>query len=207
MPDKDEIEIKFPVADPEQARAALMDMGAQPISRRSENNLRMDGTDRRLRDNGVMLRVRQTDTDGALAHILTIKMDTESDTSHGMRVRREIEFKIDDQLETILTVLEILGYVPYWRYEKRREIYRLDALEIVLDEMPYGWFLEMEGEAADIEACMQKMHLTREQGIMLSYSEIFENVRAALGMERIDLTFESFAGIQVDPRWYTGAPE
>jgi len=42
-------------------------------------------------------------------------------------------------------VFEALGYAVYMMYEKYRTTFRLDNLEVVLDELPYGNFVEIEG--------------------------------------------------------------
>lgn len=42
-------------------------------------------------------------------------------------------------------LLQELGYVVSEVYEKYRTTYKLNVLQITLDEMPYGMFVEIEG--------------------------------------------------------------
>ena len=59
--------------------------------------------------------------------------------------RQEIEFAVED-FETAKKFLEALGYVQIVIYEKFRTIYELKDSHIMLDELPYGEFVEIEGE-------------------------------------------------------------
>jgi adenylate cyclase class 2 len=49
------------------------------------------------------------------------------------------------------TILADLGYRPKVVYEKKRETWRLGAAEIVIDELPFGLFMEIEGSETEIE--------------------------------------------------------
>ncbi len=53
----------------------------------------------------------------------------------------------------------VLGYTPYFIYEKRRETFDLRGCEVMIDEMPYGWFLEIEGAADAIRARVGELGL------------------------------------------------
>ena len=49
-----------------------------------------------------------------------------------------------------------LGYRPSLVYEKRRRTFRLDAAEIVLDELPFGDYMEIEADP-DVIAGLEKL--------------------------------------------------
>ena len=59
--------------------------------------------------------------------------------------RTEIEFGVDDFAKA-KQFLEHLGYQSILVYEKYRTTYELDHAHIMLDELPYGNFIEIEGE-------------------------------------------------------------
>jgi adenylate cyclase, class 2 len=63
--------------------------------------------------------------------------------------QREEETEVADA-DALAAILEALGYRPALVYEKRRETWRLAGTEVVLDELPFGLFVEIEGEEADI---------------------------------------------------------
>ncbi len=63
--------------------------------------------------------------------------------------QREEETEVSDA-GALASILEALGYRPALVYEKRRETWRVAGTEVVLDELPFGLFVEVEGEEARI---------------------------------------------------------
>jgi adenylate cyclase, class 2 len=63
--------------------------------------------------------------------------------------QREEETEVADA-GAMASILEALGYRPVLVYEKRRETWRVAETEVVLDELPFGLFVEIEGEEASI---------------------------------------------------------
>lgn len=201
MPDQLETEVKFPVSDPETLRATLMRVGAISQGRADEFNIRLDDLSWSLTEQNVVLRLRRTEEqNGELTRTLTLKTGPR-DTGSPVRSLREIEVNVTN-VEATLAILEELGYVPYWHYEKRREVFTWRRTEVMLDEMPYGWFVEIEGDEADIRTLAAKLGLEIGDGIPYSYAEIFQHVCRNLGLEMQDLTFEAFAGVHVPPAAY-----
>lgn len=195
MPDRLETEIKLPLEDAVAVREALIQAGAISQGRYDELNIRFDDARRTLTRQGMILRLRRTEGGGDLFYTLTVKTRPE-DADSAILSRREIELTIADA-EAMSAILEVLGYRPYWRYEKRREVFTWRRAEAVLDEMPYGWFLEIEGGEDDIRDLIAAVGLSLEDGLPYSYAEIFENIRRNLNLDAMDLTFEAFQGIEV----------
>ena len=72
----------------------------------------------------------------------------------GVKARLELESGVDAP-ETVLALLDALGYRPRFRYEKRRTPWRFaDPARplVVVDETPLGLFAEIEGEADAVRA-------------------------------------------------------
>ncbi len=195
MPERQEIEIKFVVSNVATLRSALEHAGAISQGLQEEQNIRLDDAEHSLSARGIVLRLRHTRSAQGEAHTLTVKMP-QAGTDAAFSVRREAEVAINDA-EAMLAALAMLGYTPYWRYEKRREIFHWGEVEVALDEMPFGWFLELEGPPQAIRNLAAQLSLRLEDGLTLSYAAIFENVRRALGLDIPDLTFEAFAGVEV----------
>ncbi len=96
------------------------------------------------------LRLRRV---GARA-ILTFKqrLPTKSSIKH----QREHETEVADA-EAAHAILTALGFRPALVYEKRRTRFDLGRAEIVIDELPFGLFMEVEGtekEIARVEALL-----------------------------------------------------
>ena len=100
--------------------------------------------------------------------------------------------------ETMDVILRRLGYEVALIYEKYRTTYALGDAEIVLDELPYGNFTEIEADAETIERVVEELGLGEFKRMSGSYTNIFAELKLRLGLEMRDLSFESFAGLGVD---------
>jgi len=190
MVDSDqEIEVKFYVSDLPAIEARLLKMGARLLRPRCrELNLRFDTPSGDLKRAHRVLRLRRSD-----AVRLTYKGPT--DTSQGVAARQEIELAVDD-FEAAQKFLEALGYQVAVTYEKYRAAYELADAEILLDELPFGNFIEIEAPTPQaIRAAAQKLGLKWEARLTKSYLVLFERLRKELGFTFRDLTFANFAAL------------
>lgn len=191
---KQEIEVKFLIEDMKAVVSTLVKNGAELVSPRvHEFNLRFDTPDRSLSAAFRVLRLRQ-DTHSRL----TFKGPAK--TEQGVSTRQEIEFEVSD-FETAREFLEALGYEVSIVYEKFRTSYRLNTLEVVLDEMPYGFFVEIEGpQAASIRETAEVLRLDWSARSTLSYLALFEHFKTSQHKATKDLTFETFKNITATPQ-------
>ena len=94
---------------------------------------------------GAVLRLRKTDK----RTILTYKEKVASATDF----KHQIEFETEvSDVNAAENIIEKLGYKLSVVYEKHRKAWRLGGVEVVLDELPFGYFMEIEGEIDDILA-------------------------------------------------------
>jgi adenylate cyclase class 2 len=148
-----EIEKKYRLAAAEVAalRARLAEVGARPERGvEFEENTLYAGAN--LEPGKRNLRLRRV---GSRA-VLTLKEREPS--GDAIKRQREEETEVADA-DTLSTILAALGYAPALVYEKRRETWTLDGVEIVIDELPFGWFAEIEGEREAILRAEQKLKL------------------------------------------------
>lgn len=71
-------------------------------------------------------------------------------TESGAKQKIEYETQVAD-VEAMEKIIERLGYRLTAVYEKRRKYWNLGNVEIVLDELPFGLYMEIEGKEEDIE--------------------------------------------------------
>jgi adenylate cyclase class 2 len=96
--------------------------------------------------------------------------------------------------------LEALGYQVSMIYEKYRATYELNETLVMLDEMPFGHFVEVEGETLEqIQDVSGQLGLDWSAAIGAGYTSLFENVKKSLKLPFRDLSFENFEGIKVTP--------
>lgn len=196
MPNTDftETEVKLFVPDLQIVAAILESIGATLTAPRVlERNLRLDTPAHDLSSARKVLRLRQ-DTRARL----TYKDEGHPNSADSIISRFEAEVEIDD-LDRMALILARLGYTPYMQYEKYRTTYTLNDAEIVLDEMPYGNFVEIEGGYDTIQALITQLGLSTAKRLPQSYTALFEIVRAALNLTFTDLTFANFEGVTVPP--------
>ena len=188
-----EIEAKFYVRDLKRIESRIQQLDARLIQPRVlEKNLRFDLPDGGLRSKGQVLRLRQ-DTEAKFTYKDTGKNE------QGIINRTEIEFTVGD-FEKAKIFLEALGYQKLLQYDKYRTTYQFQNCHIMLDELPYGNFVEIEGEdLTSIRSIADQLKLNWSTAIATGYVNLFENARLMLGFTFTDLTFENFDGFKVLP--------
>lgn len=186
-----ETEIKLLVPDLAAVDARLNTLGAVLHAPRVfERNARYDLPDGTLTAKGVVLRLRQ---DSRVR--LTYK---EAGTlSDGVMSRFEAEVEIGD-FAMMETILLRLGYVFVFAYEKYRTTYILNECEVTLDEMPFGAFVEIEGEQAAIMDTLLALQLESMPRIEMSYADAFNALRERFSLPFADATFDNFRDTALD---------
>ena len=188
--DLQETEVKLHTPDLARVQEALESAGAALVKPRLyERNIRYEDASGRLGADGMVLRLRQDDR----ARLTFKQGDSFQD---GIVRRFEAEVTVSD-FETMHIILERLGFEVALMYEKYRTTYALDGAEIVLDELPYGNCTEIEADGATIERVIERLGLGGCRRMEGSYTDIFVEVKAWLGLEFRDLSFENFAGVEI----------
>jgi adenylate cyclase class 2 len=179
-----EIEFKFYLRHLEDIRRRVLKNGGRMLAPRLlEHNLRFDTPERRLSQTGQVLRLRQ-DQD---IH-LTYKHPLPDEAA-----RLELELKVDN-LHIARALLEELGFQVTETYEKYRETFELDQVQIMLDALPYGCFTELEGPSIEaIKSVADRLGLDWEARMTISYLGLFNGLRQRLQLPFSDLTFANFA--------------
>lgn len=192
-----ETEIKLYVPDLQAVIVALEQNGAKLVAPRVfERNVRYDTPARDLSGEKRVLRLRQ-DTRARL----TYKEEPTATGTDGVVSRVEVEAEVSD-FDAVALILSRLGYHPYMQYEKYRTTYTLDGAEIVLDEMPFGNFVEIEASAASIPPMLARLGLTEAKPLPQSYTALFDALRQAMSLPFSDLTFANFEGLQIPASFF-----
>lgn len=183
-----ETEVKFYL---DSARAAmrqrLVDMEAESLGRVFERNVRFEDDNRRFLKNRSLLRLRQS----SAATTLTFKAPLGTAEDGQFKSLEELEVTVSD-FDTMQTILQRLAFQPVQVYEKWRETFTTSSVEICLDTMPFGEFMEIEGTGPDIMATANALGLPWERRILKNYLGIFEHIRNRLALPFTDVTFDNF---------------
>ncbi|HEX4039648.1 MAG TPA: class IV adenylate cyclase [Acidobacteriaceae bacterium] len=182
-----EIEVKFPVPDPEALRRALRDAGFHEDTPRTfERNVLYDTADRRLRAKQTILRIRRYGERWIVTHKC---LPENNDPAARHKHREETETEVQDG-EAMGHIFSQLGFSGAFAYEKYRTEFGDSTGHCVLDETPIGVYAELEGPAEWIDATGQKLGIDPARFITLSYGRLFEAWRQETGSSAENLTFE-----------------
>jgi adenylate cyclase class 2 len=186
-----EIEVKFYLSDMDTIRDRILELGAVSMGRIFETNLRFDDADNSLIEKKSLLRLRR-DT----KTILTFKSEPAFKNDQ-FKILKELEVEVSD-FATMKHILESLGFREEQVYEKWRETFRLNSANLCLDTMPYGDFLEIEGQKEDIKKLASQIGLKWKKRILLNYLEIFDVIKQKSTLPFYDVTFSNFINIRFD---------
>ena len=177
-----EIEAKFIVQSLDDVRQRTLALDGHLITpRHLEINQRFDTNKNRLRANFEVLRLRQ-----GPQVTLTYKRAASAEE----RVEHELEI---DNFDIARNFLEALGYHVIFTYEKYREVYTLDQAKVMVDELPFGCFTEVEGPSIDIiSQKVALLGLDWEKRIKHSYLDLFDILHQRLNLPFTNADFESF---------------
>ena len=184
--DKLEIEVKFFITDEHDVRRRLKALGAKARPKVFESNTRYEDSRHSLERSGKLLRLRR-DSSCRLTYKCRPAVE-----DHECKVFRELEVHVDD-CDTMDAILEALGYRPVQIYEKWRRTYNWRDVELCLDVMPFGTFLEIEGAKESIKVTAAELGFAWKDRILLNYLAIFDMLRRKFSLPFKDVTFGHFA--------------
>ncbi len=128
----------------------LAEIGASLQGEEFEENTLYDGEP--LKSGTCVLRIRRVGRNATLTYKKRIP------SSSAIKQQREEETAIADP-EAMEAILEALGFTPALVYEKRRQTWKFGNAEIVIDVLPFGLFMEIEGRVNEIRAVERKLGL------------------------------------------------
>lgn len=178
-----EVKIRYPAgAGP--ARELIQSRGfSQTQPRTLESDTLFDRNSGELRQADRLLRLRRED---GIARV------TYKGPSRGERykAREEIEFDVSDA-DHFALVLDRLGYLPRWRYEKYRTEFAApgETGAVTIDETPIGVFLELEGPPAWIDRAAARLGFSAADYIASSYAVLYREYRLSNSGAPENMTF------------------
>jgi adenylate cyclase class 2 len=190
-----EIELKFPVSDPESLQIRLSQLGFHLDTPRTfEHNTLYDTPDRTLRNRRQVLRIRQYGTLCTVTHKRQPDQQAPVDTTR---------YKIRIETETIVAegpalgeIFQQLGYSPTFIYEKFRTEWSQSidpdsaiTSHLVIDETPIGTYAELEGPTAWIDETLSILGIDPATCLTDSYGKLFLDWKQRTASAAEHLTF------------------
>ncbi|MDH3881215.1 MAG: class IV adenylate cyclase, partial [Desulfobacteraceae bacterium] len=190
-----ETEVKFYLPNIDPVRTRMIDLGAVYKDRIFETNIRFEDPEKSLIKKKSLLRLRK---DKKIT--LTYKSEPPFKDNQ-FKILQEFEVEVSD-FDAMEHILKSLGFQEEQIYEKWRETYILDDTHLCLDTMPYGDFIEIEGNKESIQKLASQIGFLWEKRILLNYLAIFDVIKRKLNLSFYDVTFGNFNNIRFDMTQY-----
>ncbi len=175
-----EIEVKFPVKDFQKFRKILENNKAVKRTSFFEDNIVFDDESHTLKHEGKLLRLRKSDR-------VTLTFKTPVEKSR-FKIMDEHEVEVSDFDETN-TILCALGFHRVFRYQKKRDIYEINSVYVLLDKTPIGNFIEIEGDKDGIADAACLLGLLIDNGLTDNYAELYQKYCEAKRIKPSDMVF------------------
>jgi len=165
-----EIEVKFPLRDRAELLRKLQDIGASRLYPETfEDNIVLDRRGE-LKTKGALLRVRKFGKYSLVTYKGPMSMEG------GVKSREEVQTGVES-FELAIQLLDSLGFKPVFRYQKFREVWRIQAVEVVLDRTPIGEYFEIEGPLDLIRSISADLGMNMDQAIRQTYADLYRQAR------------------------------
>ncbi len=169
-----EKEIKLKVNNYESLINSLRKCKAKNLGSAFERTIRFEKNNHGLENEGLFLRVRS-----GFKNIITLKEKVENGNVHE---RKEFETEIGN-VEIVREIINKLGFSKEMIMEKYRSKYNLEKTELCIDELPFGLFVEIEGNEKDIFETVKKLGLNEDDKILVTYWDLFEEYKKNTGKD------------------------
>lgn len=181
-----EIEAKFYVSRLELIRRRALRLGGRLSARRHlESNWHFDLPGDPLAKQHSLLRLRRD------------KATTLAFKQHGRSIesREELELQVADSAAAV-ALLAALGYRVVASYEKYRREYSLGPIQVMLDELPFGNFVEIEGPTLQlVRGQAGRLGLAWSRRVRSTYLELLDQLRQQHSLRFREGSFDRFAAL------------
>ncbi len=127
-----------------------------------------------LAETGAIVRIRRTATHS----VLTYKRRIEGLSAVKRQIEYETEISDPDAADKIVRGLSL---TPRLVYEKRRRIWKFRKVEVVIDELPFGLFMEIEGSVSSIKEVEMLLDIEDLEAELDTYPRLTERLGKNVG--------------------------
>ncbi len=166
----DEIELKFEIKDYNKIAKQILEFAKFKKSA-YEKTIMYDNKEKSLFKEDARLRLRIIKDLKSEDEICEIS-HKKPKTREGIKIEDESETKVSSyqQMEEIL---EKLGFNRVSSYERIRDTFEANSCKITIDSFPFGDYIEVEGDLAEIKKIAGKLGLKMENNITKSCDDIY----------------------------------
>ncbi|MEI6850702.1 MAG: class IV adenylate cyclase [Candidatus Saccharibacteria bacterium] len=177
-----EQEIKLKLNDPDGLINMLVILGAKSKGVDFQKTIRFDTKTNELEKYGTFIRVRS-----GHGTTITMKRKLKSENSDVFQ-REEIETSIGD-IEKMRQIIKNLGFSKEYIMEKYRSNWSYKGAEISIDELPFGFFVEIEASPAIIKKVSNELKLNLDDKITTTYWHLLAEHNKLIGAKEENIIF------------------
>ena len=155
-----EIEVKFKIERKDNIRKKLFDLGGVPKKPYKQTTYGFFSNN--SVKNGIFPRIR--DEYGKI--IFTIKVKPKKISKYFER--KEYSVEISNAKQGI-EIMKLLGFDKMRVFKKNREEWKFKNVEVVLDKLYFGTYIEIEGTKMKIEKMIKKLEFQHKERITKAY--------------------------------------
>jgi len=122
--------------------------------------------------------------------ILTVKRKIKDNTRFFEREEMEVKVQEGTDVEILRTMFKSLGFSKEIIFEKKRKNVFKNDIVISFDELPFGFFIEFEGEPKIINKYLDEYYLIDRPRITKAYLGLWEDYRKNHNIAKEDCVFE-----------------
>ena len=167
---KTEKQVKYKINNFDYISKRLIEIEAIFIGGFMEKTIRYDNDDLKCSNNGIFIR-----TKSGMKNVLTLKeIPTDSSNTSFERITTEVEV---DNINKIGYILEKIGLTKKFIMEKYRLFFKYDNVDILIDELPFGIYLEIKGEDNEINRITKMLNIDETDLIKMTYWDIYDKIK------------------------------
>ena len=122
--------------------------------------------------------------------ILTVKRKTRENAQFFEREEMEVKVKEGENIEDLKETIKSLGFSKEIIFEKKRKNVFKDGVIISFDKLPFGFFVEFEGEPEIINKYLAELSLSNRPRITKAYLGLWEDYRKAHNIAEENCVFK-----------------
>lgn len=174
-------QVKYKINNFDYISKRLVEIEAVFIGGFMERTVRYDNENLKYSSNDLFIR-----TKSGIKNVVTLKEIPDNEVSTSFeRITTEIEV---DDINKMGYILEKIGLTKKFIMEKYRLFFRYGNIDILIDELPFGIYLEIKGDDKEIDKITKLLNIENENLIKATYWDIYDKIKK--NKKNDDIVFE-----------------
>jgi adenylate cyclase class IV len=139
---------------------------------------------------GIFPRIKYVEEEERKKIIFTVKRKTKENSEFFEREEREVKIEEGEDIEDMRGILKSLGFGKEIIFEKKRKNVFKNDIVISFDQLPFGFFVEFEGEPEVIDKYLISFDLSNRPRITKAYLGLWEDYKKTHNIDEENCVFK-----------------